>query len=283
MLDAVRRHVRPLARIGCAAVGTMYVFVGGVALIALTGHLIEYADTSRIPQLLEERVPGGVAIVWALAAGAAAYAAWRVLQALSDPYGVGTDPLASLKRVAIGASGAAYGFVAWSAMRVVLSAPEAARDASEQRQQHLVARVLNWPAGAWLVALAGLAVAVVGLVQFWYVIRQSYAHDIRITPRTRSAERVIATLASYGYSARGVLLCVLGYFLLRSAVSQNPSVVGDTDTAFDFIGGGVLGNTAFAIVAIGTIAYGLFMYANAWLYRFDSEPGRLRNGRPTDT
>lgn len=72
MLDTVRRHVRPLA----------------------------YADTSRIPQLLEERVPGGAAIVWALTAGAEAYAAWRVLQALSNLYGVGTDPLAILKRVA---------------------------------------------------------------------------------------------------------------------------------------------------------------------------------------
>lgn len=276
MLGAVRRHVRPLARIGCAAVGTMYVLVGGVALIALTGHLIEYADTTRIPRLLEERLPAGAVLVWVLAAGAAAYAAWRVLQALSDPYDVGTDPLATLKRVGVAASGAAYGFLAWSAVRTVLAAPTAARDASEERQQQLVARVLDWPAGPWLVAMAGLAVAAVGLVQFWYVLRRSYAHDIRITPRTRGAERVILALASYGYSARGVLLCLLGYFLMRSAVWRNPSAVGDTDTAFDFIGG-VVGNAGFAVVAVGTIAYGLFMYANAWLYRFEAEPGRLQN------
>ncbi len=280
MLDAVRRHVRPLARVGCAAVGTMYVLVGGVALIALTGHLTEYADTSRIPQLLVERVPGGAAIVWTLAAGAAAYGAWRVLQALSDPYGVGTDRFGRLTRVGIAASGAAYGFLAWSAARSALAPPGAARDAAEQGQQQLVARVLNWPAGPWLVALAGLAVAAVGLVQFWYVIRQSYAHDIHITPHTRSAERAIAALAAYGYSARGVLLCVIGYFLLRSAVSQNPSAVGDTDTAFDFIGGGVVGDTAFAVVAIGTIAYGLFMYANAWLYRLDPDPGPPQQAGP---
>jgi hypothetical protein len=126
-------------------------------------------------------------------------------------------------------------------------------------------------------------VVAVGLVQFWYVIRRSYAHDIRLSPRTRLGEHLITGLASYGYSARGVILCVLGYFFLRGAASRNPSAVGDTDTAFDFIGGGLVGNTAFAIVAIGTIAYGLFMYANAWLYRLEAEPGRPRRRKPTSS
>jgi hypothetical protein len=48
------------------------------------------------------------------------------------------------------------------------------------------------------------------------------------------------------------------------------------DTAFDFVGGGLVGDTAFAIVALGTIAYGVFMYANAWHYRFEADPNRAK-------
>jgi hypothetical protein len=86
-------------------------------------------------------------------------------------------------------------------------------------------------------------------------------------------------LAWYGYSARGVILCVLAWFLFKGAISGNPRAVGDTDTAFDFIGGGAVGDSAFAIVALGTIAYGVFMYMNAWHYKFDSEPEQVDGGR----
>ena len=67
---------------------------------------------------------------------------------------------------------------------------------------------------------------------------------------------------------------MLGYFLLRSALTHDASEVGDTDTAFDFIGGGVIGDSAFFVVALGTIAYGLFMYVNAKYYRFGGAQGR---------
>ncbi len=169
-----------------------------------------------------------------------------------------------------------YGLVAYSAARAALRPPSGGRDAAEHQQQIFVARVLHWPGGAWIVGIAGAIVVVVGLIQFWLVIRRAYTTEIRMEPRTRRGEIALHVLAGYGYSARGVILCVLGYFFIRAATMQRPSLVGDTDTAFDFIGGGLIGDTAFAIVALGTVAFGAFMYANAWLYRFESEPGRPR-------
>ncbi len=89
--------------------------------------------------------------------------------------------------------------------------------------------------------------------------------------RLRSGGR----LSAAGYSARGVILCVLAWFLLDGAIRSDPKAVGDTDTAFDFIGGGIVGDSAFAVVALGTIAYGIFMYVNAWHYKFDSAPEQV--------
>ena len=278
MLNALRKQARPLARIGCAAIGTVYVLIGGVALIALTGHLIEYADQNRIGLLLKG-MPGGVVLLWAMALGAAAYVVWRVIEALSDPYEAGGGWAGTAERVGIALSGLAYGLFAYSAARVALTSGSVARDAPEQQQQHVIAGVLHWPAGTWIVMGAGALVVLSGLLQFWFVLRGSYTKEIRMTPQTKAAERIIRVLGSYGYAARGVILCVLGYFFIRGALDSNAAVVGDTDTAFDFIGGGLIGDSAFAIVAVGTVAYGLFMYANAWLYRFESEPGRPRMSR----
>jgi hypothetical protein len=114
--------------------------------------------------------------------------------------------------------------------------------------------------------------AIVGVSQFMIVARRAYATEVQIEPQTEFGERVTHFLAWYGYSARGVILCVLAWFLLNGAISSDPKAVGDTDTAFDFIGGGTVGDSAFAVVALGTVAYGIFMYVNAWQYKFDSTP-----------
>jgi hypothetical protein len=82
-------------------------------------------------------------------------------------------------------------------------------------------------------------------------------------------EKILHGLAWYGYAARGVILCVLGYFLLTAGMTHDAAAAGDTDTAFDFIGGGLVGDSAFFLVALGTVAYGVFMYCCAAYYRFD--------------
>ena len=272
VLTALRRHAHPLARLGCAAIGTVYVLVGGVALVALTGHLIEFADPGRIGELLR-RVPGGIVLLWSIAAGAVAYLVWRVIEALSDPYEAFGGWRGTAKRAGTALSGLAYGFLAYSAARIATGPPSGPRDAPERHRQHLVARVLQWHGGSWIVAGVGLTVLVVAAIQFWLVVRRSYTREIRMRPRSRTVRRIVTVLGAYGYAARGVLLGVIGYFFVEAAVLRTSAVVGDMDTAFDFIGGGLAGNTAFAIVAMGMIAYGVFMYSNAWMYNFAAARG----------
>jgi len=272
VLKWLRKHGRPLARFGCVSIGTVYVLVGVFALIALTGLLIEVADEDRIVSVLMG-VPGGAIVIWGIVLGSAGYVIWRTIEVLADPYGFGSDWRGLAIRAGVGLSALGYGLLAFSAARISLRATgTAANDASEEQQQLLVAQVLAWPYGQLIVGIAGAMVIIVGLMQFALVVRRSYTTEVRMKPLSGRGQRVIHVLAWYGYSARGVILCVLGYFLVRGAVSRNPEEVGDTDTAFDFIGGGLIGDSAFAIVALGTIAYGIFMYANAWHYRFEAHP-----------
>jgi hypothetical protein len=46
-VGSLRNAARLLARIGCVAIGTVYVLVGVLALLALSGRLIEAADEER--------------------------------------------------------------------------------------------------------------------------------------------------------------------------------------------------------------------------------------------
>jgi Domain of Unknown Function (DUF1206) len=281
ILTSLRMRARPLARIGCVSIGTVYVLVGSLALLALSGRLIEAADEERVVQLLLD-IPGGALVIWGIVVGATAYVAWRIIEAVSDPYGFGAGWRGLTRRFALASSAIGYALIGFTTARIALGSSNAARDAAEEQQQLIVGQVLGWPGGELLIGIAGAVLAVVGVTQFVLVARRAYATEIRIEPQTELGERVTHFLAWYGYSARGVILCVLAWFLLDGAISSDPNAVGDTDTAFDFIGGGILGDSAFAVVAVGTIAYGIFMYMNAWHYKFDSTPEPIDGPQGSD-
>ena len=273
---------RPLARIGCVSIGTVYVLVGALALLALSGRFIEAADEERLVQVIIG-IPGGALVIWGIVLGATAYVAWRIIEAVSDPYGYGAGWRGLARRAALASSAAGYALIAFTTARMALATASGTRDGAEKQQQLIVAEVLGWPGGELLIGLTGVILAVVGIAQFVIVARRSYATEIQIEPQTEFGERLTHFLACYGYSARGVILCVLAWFLLDGAISRDPQAVGDTDTAFDFIGGGTLGDSAFGVVALGTIAYGVFMYVNAWQYKFDSIPEQVDGPRDPGT
>jgi hypothetical protein len=272
----LRKSARPLARFGCVSIGTVYVLVGVLALLALSGRWTGSADEDRMVHVLMQ-VPGGAVLIWGVIVGMTGYVFWRLVEVVADPYEFGTDWRGLGQRAGIGLTAAGYGLLAFSAGRIALSGGSAGNgETAEQEQQLLVSQVLDWPAGAWLVGAAGLAVLISGLVQFGLVYRQAYSLEILLEERSRGTRRLIHFLAGYGYAARGVILGVLGYFLLNAAVRRDPTAAGDTDTAFDFIGGGWVGDTAFFVVAVGTVAYGIFMYTCAAFYQFRKRPSMSR-------
>lgn len=283
LLHRLSRIARPLARFGCVAIGTVYVLIGVLALLALAGIFIEAADEDRLIHVLRN-LPGGTIVVWAIIAGAAGYVVWRAIEAWADPYEFGTSWHGLLVRTGIALSAVGYAVLAYSAARIAAAPLVQGRgQIAEQKRQQLIAGVLTWPAGDWLVGAAGLALAVMGVGQAVLILRRSYTIEIDLEDRAPALRRGIHALAWYGYAARGVMLCVLGYFLLRGGIHSNPSAVGDTDTAFDTIGGGLIGDSAFFVVALGTIAYGLFMYACALFYRFQKRSDPIARSRTAES
>ena len=263
------RIARPLARLGCAAIGTVYVLIGVLALLALAGIFIEAADEDRLIHVLRN-LPGGIVVVWAIIAGAAGYVVWRAIEAWTDPYEFGTTWHRLFVRTGIALSAVGYAVLAYSAARIATAPVVHGRGAvAEAQQQRTIADVLAWPNGEWFVGAAGVFLLVMGLGQAVLLLRRSYTIEINLEDRTPPVRRSIHALAWYGYAARGVIIALLGYFLLRGGLSEDASQVGDTDTAFDTIGGGVIGDSAFFVVALGTVAYGLFMYACALFYKFE--------------
>jgi hypothetical protein len=260
-----------LARVGCFSIGTVYVLIGVWAMLALLRVADPAADEGRILRRMMD-FPFGAVFIALVAGGTLGYVLWLIFEAVFDPYQFGNGWKGLAERIGIGLSTLAYAGIVSAAVQVLLGGG----GDGEKRNQMLAARVLQWPGGHWVMGAAGLLVAVAGLYQVKYVWDGDHKRRLELHGRGRLACLVINVLAWTGYCARCVILLVLGWFILRATWSSNPRAVGDTDSAFDFLGlnGGRLGDAVFSAVAFGTIGYGLFMYVNGVYFRFSQRQGR---------
>jgi uncharacterized protein DUF1206 len=257
-----------LARFGSFCVGTVYVLIGIWALLALLRWAEPAADEARILNRFMS-FPMGNVLIAGLAAGIFGYAVWAVYEAVRDPYDFGSRWVGVLERAGLAMGALVYGSLAFTA----LMALRGHGGHGEESQRLLAARILEWPAGQWLIGAMGLALVASGLFQIKYVSEGGHRRRLRMDsapPFLRTAAHV---LAWSGFIARCVILLVLGGFLLKSAWSSDPGAIGDTDTAFDFLGlgGGTLGDSVFTLIALGTIGYGVFLYINSVFFRFQED------------
>lgn len=253
-----------LARVGCLAVGTVYVLIGVWAMLALLRIADPAADEQRILSRLRE-LPFGTPVIAMIALGTTGYIAWLLFEACFDPYELGRTAKGIAERIGVGLSTLAYGVIVFAAIRALLGTG----DHGQEEKQRMVAQVLGWPGGEWLVGGAAVVLAAAALYQVKFVYDGDHLRQLELSRLGVVGRTAVNGLAWAGYTARCVILLVLAWFLLRAAWSSNSGAIGDTDSAFDFLGlgGGPLGDGVFSAVALGTVAYGIFLYVNGVLFR----------------
>jgi len=128
-----------------------------------------------------------------------------------------------------------------------------------EEQRLMIEDVLDWRGGPWLVGATGVLVGIIGLLEFYHVVRRLYVPRLNMQRLSRTGQRLVHGLAWYGHFSRGTILLIMSYFLVLGAIHADPEEVVNTDKAFNFIGESLLGHPLFVIVAIGTVAYGVFM------------------------
>ncbi|HEY2508664.1 MAG TPA: DUF1206 domain-containing protein [Streptosporangiaceae bacterium] len=239
-----------LARAGLIARGVIYILLGWVAILVALGHSSREADQQGALQLLAGKPYGSVSL-WLLGIGFAAYALWRLSEAAFGVAGDGkrTGPrLRSLGRAVI------YAGLAYLTFQVI----SGKQSSQSGQQQDITARVMQHSGGQWLVGIAGLIVAAIGLVLVTEGIRRKfmkYLQTSRMSPKTR---RVVRLLGTIGTIARGVVVTLVGIGVIDAAVSYNSAKSGGIDKALLSLRNAPAGPFLLALVAIGLIIFGIY-------------------------
>jgi hypothetical protein len=259
--------LKTLAKYGCYSIAAVYFMVGVMAILSFLGLPEDAADEERIMSILLN-FPLGEVIIIIIVAGLTGYIIWRFYEAFTDHYNYGSGIQSLARRTGIAFSALGYAIIAWAAIQVLIQGGSN----GEEDQKQLVASVLDLSNGTWLVGLAGALTGFAALVQIKYVASGEYKRRIDMKAMTHRLRNITRVLAWAGYLARTVILSVIAYFILSAAVKSNPDEMGDTDSAFDFLGDfGTPGHIAFIAVATGTIGYGLFMILHGYFYSFEEE------------
>src|SRR5687768_14539256 len=144
-----------LARAGFLVKGVLYMVIGALAIqVAFRAGGRLTGTRGALTAVLGQ--PFGRSLLLVAAIGLFGYGAWRILQGLLDPDGLGHTWLAVLTRVTLLVRGVVHGALGLQALGMYRGV--GARSGTSERQ--IAAEAFQWPFGDWAVVLAGLGLIV---------------------------------------------------------------------------------------------------------------------------
>lgn len=254
---------------GCISTGLCYIGVGTIAILSFFKVREGGADESSMLAILNEVLIGRM-MLWIIMVGTACYIVWRIFEAVTDPYGYGNDFGGLGKRTGIALSTVADLLIVYAAIKVLLGTGDIQQSGQPYDEREFVGKMLSENWGPSVVAAIGIVVLVTAVVQLVYGVTRGYKERLDIDHYSKTKKTIIHFLAWVGYSSRGIIVGITGFFLLKAMFTGESEYVVNTDKAFDFIGDEV-GHVPFILIALGTVCYGIFMIIHGIAYDQDKD------------
>ena len=256
--------VERLARFGYAAKGAVYIVVGLLAAMAAFGAGGKTTDTRGALATIVTQ-PFGRVLLGAVAVGLVGYAIWRLVQAGVDAEHKGSEAKGSAIRIGYAISGLVHASLAFTAMQLVLGSESGSsrRGGGDSAPQDWTARLMGQPFGQWLVALLGAVIIGIGLSQLYKAYTAKFREKLKLSEMSNTEQTWATRSGRLGFAARGVVFGVIGTFLILAALRSDPSQSRGLGGALRALEQQSFGSLILGVVAIGLVAYGVFMFVAA--------------------
>ncbi len=260
--------VEMLARVGYASRGVLYIIIGVLAFTLAIGSGGETTGSRGALQEIAEKPLGNVAVV-VIALGMAGYGVWRLIQAAANPQRLGDSFKDSFKRVGYALRGLIHVGLAVAAVRIAMGSGSSDSGGSSQQTESWTARVMDWPAGRWLVGIGAAIMIGYGIYRIYQGWKADLGKQMRVAEMSRDTSRRIIHVSRFGIAARGVVFVLVGWLFMQAALQYDSSEAGGVAEALDSLLGQPYGPWLLGVVALGLVAYGIHSMLQSKYRRID--------------
>jgi len=254
--EAVRHpYIKTLARFGFYTKGFLFLVIGVLAiLVALGDRSGKLADPTGALTIIAQYTFGKILLIIFIA-GAFGHGAWNILRGAADVDNAGKSWQGIAKRIIAGCVGFFYFFLAWTAWSIVITAGVEVQNGSVQKT--LTTLILALPLGAVVVFLIGLSVIGAGINECYRGITGKFQEDFRLRELEGGKRKIVTVLGALSFTARAVILGLMGYFFVMAAIESNPDAATGIDGALLALGRSYYGKILLFIAAAGLICHGI--------------------------
>ncbi len=262
--EEIKRAARPwvvrFGRYGYAAKGVVYVLIGSLAALATFGFGGNPTD-SRGALTSVVHQPYGRVLLSVVAVGLAGYAVWRVVMGVADTEDKGSGVKGLGLRFGYACIGVVYAGLCYSAVRLLLG--HSAGRGSDESARGWTRLVFAFPLGRWVVALAGLCVVAFGGWQCFKAFTAKFREKWKRHEMSERARAFATRVGQVGLVARGVVFGIIGLFLIQAAWVARAEEARGLGGALRALEAQPYGPYVLGAVALGLVAYGLYMFVEA--------------------
>lgn len=245
--------VEHLARFGLICRGIVWFVIGLLAVDVAIGGGAK-ADRSGALGAIKNQPFGSVLLVL-LAVGFAGYAAWRLLEGAVGHRDAEEGRKRWVKRLASLGRGTLYAGFAYSTLHFVFSG------GGNDNTKPATARAMSHTGGTLLVGLVGAAVLIGGLAMAFRGLRQKFEDKLKPVPK--AWRRPVQVVGTIGLVGRGLVIALIGGFLIQAALSYDPAKAKGLDAALKSLAGHLYGRGLIGLAAVGLLCFGVWSFAEA--------------------
>ncbi len=249
-----------LARVGYATRGSLFLIIGGLALLAAGGSTDRPQGMRDAMQTVFDEPLGGF-MLWTIVLGLACFSGWRFLQSVFDADDLGNGLIGLMRRSSFAVAGLFYLALATATARITVQERTATEDQSARDWTHWA---MTKPLGRDAIAVIAMVLIGVAIALMVQVVRAPYRHefDKKLMPLVW-----VVALGSVGIMTRAFVFLAIGIFLGIADYDFNSREVIGVSGVLRTLQEQNYGRWMLAVAGLGLLAFGAFEIVEAYARR----------------
>ena len=243
-----------LARFGMLAKGVVYAIIGTLTAMAAFNLGGSKSGNENVLQFLAGQ-PFGQVLLGILGIGLFGYTFYRFYEAFKGDGDSWSEAKGFLKRAGFIVSGVFYGALGVTALKMAFG------ESSGSGGNSIISTLMEKSYGPYLVGFVAVCLLGKAIFQVYKAYSGTFREDVNESSLSQKEQKTLIRAGKIGFISRGIVSGIIAFLFFKVATGTGGDTGGKV-AAFEFLQNN-FGATVMGVVALGLVAYAVFMFIQA--------------------